>query len=234
MIDNVTYYSLFALFVFLSLQRNYDLFQSARITSSAPQKALFYGGFGLITLAAYAFASQKLFASFLNQTIDAYPLWLKPMSWMVIAPLLLLTIPYLVTESPKAHKFFFKCALKAAASFLILLVAAFADLGMAISAVFAAVAIELGIFFTMPLVRALRRLPGSLSTDAKSKISQLGFIIIGMIFAQLVTSSLAILNVAVTPVLFIDVLLSFTLMALVLTKILGYVSIQFPKEHEVA
>ncbi|MGB0371306.1 MAG: hypothetical protein ACPGN3_08130 [Opitutales bacterium] len=229
-IDSVTYYGLFAMFLFFLLSAIIVFSRRAKVTTSAPQKALLLGGSGLAILAIYAFASKSLFAQFLNQTIEAYPLWLKPLSWIVIAPMFVMTIPYLVTESAKAHKFFVKCAAKAAAAFVVLAIPSLVDLGSIAAGVFAAISIGLGVFFTLPLVKALRRLPGSLATEAKSKISQLGFVVIGMIILQIITGSLALVNVATTPVLLIDLVMSFGLITVILMNLMSYISIQFPRE----
>ena len=123
--DNATYYGILGLFIFFLLSTIVVFARRAKVESSAPKKALLFGGAGLGVLAISAFASKSLFADFLNQTLEAYPIWLKPVFWLAIAPLLVMTIPYLVTESPKAHKFFVKCAAKATGAFALLSVGGF-------------------------------------------------------------------------------------------------------------
>lgn len=231
-LDSVTYHSLLALCIFFALASVLIFSRRMRVDSSAPKKALFFGGIGLIAIAGYAFAAKSLFSDYLNQSIVDYPLWLKPIAWLIIAPLLTLTIPYLVTENPKAHKFFFKCAIKAAAAFLVLTISSFLDFGIAVAGVLFAVSLGLGISFALPLVKALRRLPGSLSSEAKAKIANLGFVVIGVILFQVITGGLSTLSVvAVTPIMFADIIVTFALMTVVLINIMGYISIQFPKEE---
>ena len=229
-VDSVTYHGLFAIFLFFLLSAIFVFSRRAKVNASAPQKALLLGGTGLILLAIYAFASKSLFAQFLNQTIDGYPVWLKPITWVVIAPLFIMTIPNLVTESAKAHKFFAKCALKATIAFVVLAIPALIDLGIIFGALAAIISIAIGVFFTLPLIKALRRLPGSLAEVAKSKISQLGFLVIGMILLQIVTGSLAIVNVATTPLLLIDLVASFVLVSVILMNLMSYISNQFPQQ----
>lgn len=232
-VDKFTHLGLVALFIFFAIAAVAVFARRGKISSSAPKKALLMGGLGMIILSFYTFATKTLFAQFLNQQIESFPLWLKPLSWLIIAPILVLTIPYLVTESSKAHKFFLRCAAKAAGAFAILSVAGLLDLGAGISAIFSLASIVLGILFALPLMKALRRLPGSLTPETKTKISQLGFMTMSIIVAQIFTGGLALMNINPTPILLADLVVSFALMAVVLINLMSYISIQVSEEASV-
>ena len=54
--------------------------------------------------------------------------------------------------------------------------------------------------------------------------------VIGVIMVQIITGGLSLLNLPLTPILFIDVVATFGLMIVVIINLMGYVSIQFQED----
>ncbi|NRA25879.1 MAG: hypothetical protein HRU10_01360 [Opitutales bacterium] len=229
-IDSASYYGMISLFVFFLVAGIAILARRTRVSSSAPKKALLLGGMGMFLLAGCAFASKSIFSQFLNQEIAQYPLMLKPLCWAVIAPVLVMMIPSLVTENPKAQKFFMISAAKIFVAFVILGVGGFLDLNTTIAGAFGAVSLGLGVFFALPLLKALRRLPGNLSEAAKNKISQMGTMVVGISLAQIITGGLMLLQLPISILLLADEVLSFALVGIIFFNLMKYITIQTDEE----